>query len=69
MRIIGMIALLACAALADAATQDKMEWFRHDKFGMFVHWGPYSLLAGEWKGQRTPAGTRPSGSCSGSTFR
>ena len=39
-----------------ASAQDKMEWFRRDKFGMFVHWGPYSLLAGEWKGQRTPPG-------------
>ena len=37
--------------------QDRMGWFRHDKFGMFIHWGPYSLLAGEWKGQRVPVGT------------
>jgi alpha-L-fucosidase len=34
--------------------EKRMEWFRHDKFGMFIHWGPYSLLAGEWKGQRLP---------------
>jgi len=34
-----------------------MAWFRHDKFGMFIHWGPYSLLAGEWKGQRVPVGS------------
>ncbi|WP_432950677.1 alpha-L-fucosidase [Kribbella sp. CA-253562] len=26
-----------------------MEWFRHDRFGMFVHWGLYSLAARhEW---------------------
>jgi alpha-L-fucosidase len=43
-------------AAGSAVAQDKMEWFRNDKFGMFVHWGPYSLLAGEWKGHRTPAG-------------
>ena len=36
---------------------ERMAWFRHDKFGMFIHWGPYSLLAGEWKGQRIPVGT------------
>lgn len=30
------------------------EWFRQAKYGMMVHWGLYSLLAGEWKGQRTP---------------
>ncbi len=53
-----LIPVLCCFAAtgAIASAQDKMEWFRHDKFGMFVHWGPYSLLAGEWKGQRTPAG-------------
>ena len=41
MRILGLIVPLVCAALAGgiAAAQDKMEWFRHDKFGMFVHWG------------------------------
>jgi alpha-L-fucosidase len=38
-------------------TEERMGWFRHDKFGMFIHWGPYSLLAGEWKGQRVPVGT------------
>jgi alpha-L-fucosidase len=36
--------------------EQRIEWFRHDKFGMFIHWGPYSLLAGEWKGQRVPVG-------------
>jgi len=36
--------------------QDRLEWFRHDKFGMFIHWGPYSLLAGEWKGRQVPVG-------------
>jgi len=37
--------------------EERMGWFRHDKFGMFIHWGPYSLLAGEWKGQQLPVGT------------
>ena len=36
---------------------ERMDWFRHDKFGMFIHWGPYSLLAGEWKGRRVPVGS------------
>lgn len=30
------------------------EWFKQAKFGMMVHWGLYSLLAGEWKNQRMP---------------
>lgn len=33
---------------------DSREWFREAKFGMMIHWGLYSLLAGEWKGRRTP---------------
>ncbi|MBQ3080577.1 MAG: alpha-L-fucosidase [Clostridia bacterium] len=27
-------------------------WFREAKFGLMVHWGLYSLLGGEWKGER-----------------
>lgn len=30
------------------------EWFKQAKFGMFIHWGLFSLPAGEWKGRRTP---------------
>ena len=33
---------------------DSKEWFKQAKFGMMVHWGLYSLLGGEWKGQRMP---------------
>lgn len=28
------------------------EFFKQAKFGMFIHWGLYSIPAGEWKGQR-----------------
>jgi alpha-L-fucosidase len=30
----------------------RTEWFEHDRFGMFVHFGLYSRPAGMWKGQR-----------------
>ncbi len=30
------------------------EWFAQAQFGMMIHWGLYSLLGGEWNGQRTP---------------
>jgi alpha-L-fucosidase len=34
------------------ADRDKrMGWWRDDTFGMFIHWGAYSVLAGEYKGQ------------------
>ncbi len=34
----------------------RLEWFREAKFGMFIHWGPYSQLAGEWDGRQVPVG-------------
>ena len=42
---------------AQVTDQERIQWFQHDKFGMFIHWGPYSYLAGEWKGQQIPVGT------------
>lgn len=29
---------------------ERIKWFREVKFGMFVHWGAYSHLAGVWQG-------------------
>jgi len=34
------------------AREQYLEWFRDSKFGMFIHWGPYSQLAGEWNGRK-----------------
>lgn len=31
----------------------KQEWFKNAKYGLFIHWGLYSLLAGEYRGQKT----------------
>jgi alpha-L-fucosidase len=31
----------------------RMGWWREARFGMFIHWGLYSIPAGEWHGQRT----------------
>jgi len=30
------------------------KWFKTAKFGLMIHWGLYSLPAGEWKGKRMP---------------
>lgn len=36
-----------------AKTLDKrLQWWRDAKFGMFIHWGVYSLPGGEWKGKK-----------------
>jgi alpha-L-fucosidase len=29
----------------------RMQWWREARFGMFIHWGLYAILAGEWGGQ------------------
>jgi len=39
----------------DTTQQDeRMEWWRDAKFGMFIHWGVYSIPAGEWNGKIYP---------------
>ncbi len=51
--ILALASLVAAAAPPPATlTQDeKMKWFREAKFGLFIHWGLYSIPAGEWKGK------------------
>ena len=34
------------------AKDDRMEWWREARFGMFIHWGVYAVPAGEWNGIR-----------------
>ncbi|WP_165842160.1 alpha-L-fucosidase [Paenibacillus xerothermodurans] len=37
-----------------AVHANKMAWWREAKFGMFIHWGLYSIPAGQWKGKEIP---------------
>lgn len=30
---------------------ERIQWWRDARFGMFIHWGLYSLPGGEWKGK------------------
>ena len=53
-----LLLLAACGVLAgglaaeSASDRDaRMAWWREARFGMFVHWGLYSGLAGTWDGQ------------------
>jgi alpha-L-fucosidase len=32
----------------------RMEWWREARFGMFIHWGLYSIPAGTWNGKQIP---------------
>jgi alpha-L-fucosidase len=31
--------------------EERLKWWREARFGMFIHWGVYSLPGGEWKGK------------------
>ena len=33
----------------------RMEWWREARFGLFIHWGLYSVPAGEWNGEKNHA--------------
>ena len=35
----------------EEVTEDRMDWWSNAKFGMFIHWGVYSVPAGVYKGQ------------------
>jgi alpha-L-fucosidase len=35
---------------------ERMRWFREARFGMFIHWGLYSQLAGEWQDKHVTGG-------------
>jgi Alpha-L-fucosidase len=43
--------LLSCSPRPQ---DDRMEWWRDARFGLFIHWGLYAIPAGEWQGERIP---------------
>ena len=46
--------LKECKALYKSSKQtheERMQWWEDGRFGMFIHWGAYSQLAGMWKGE------------------
>lgn len=58
MKLLLLLALCAVAAAIPAQSNDKdsrMKWFREARFGMFIHWGLYSIPAGKW-GDKTGHG-------------
>jgi len=40
--------------IRDEHNNEKIRWFTDARFGMFIHWGLYSIPAGEWKGEVMP---------------
>ena len=45
----------APVAESPAQREARLAWWREAKFGMFVHWGVYSMAGGEWKGSTNHA--------------
>jgi alpha-L-fucosidase len=49
----------AVAAIQDTETpaqrDARMSWWREARFGMFIHWGLYSVPAGTWNNKRVPS--------------
>lgn len=37
-----------------AQKDERMQWFREARFGMFIHWGLYAIPAGRWDGREIP---------------
>ena len=35
----------------ESAYAERMQWFTGAKFGLFIHYGVYSTLGGEWQGK------------------
>ena len=46
-----LLAALSLPVLARAPRNVDMSWWQDDKYGLFMHWGLYSIAGGEWKGK------------------
>ena len=38
----------------EEAYEHRMQWWKDAKYGMFIHFGLYSILGGEYNGKLTP---------------
>lgn len=56
-KIIGVIMLISLLSQVIPAQKiptknQRMQWWREARFGMFIHWGVYSVPAGSWGGRQ-----------------
>ena len=49
---LALTSIARCETEAPAAHDARMGWWREARFGMFVHWGLYSGLAGNWNDKK-----------------
>ncbi|WP_160711216.1 alpha-L-fucosidase [Chitinophaga solisilvae] len=50
------IAAQTIYAQTSVSRDQHMKWWREARFGMFIHWGDYAVLAGNYKGQQVGRG-------------
>jgi len=48
---LAIVLLINLFSVKAESVNQKLTWFQDAKFGMFIHWGVYSKIAGEWKGK------------------
>ena len=46
--------LTARTSAAELERDRRLKWFREARFGLMIHWGLYSVPAGEWNGKLIP---------------
>ena len=54
--VLGILFLFSCSAPVkkEAVTEDRMQWWKDAKFGMFIHWGVIQSLQVLIKTSRSP---------------
>lgn len=57
----GFVALVAAQQKSLSLSPEKADWFRDAKFGMFIHFGLYSMLEGSYNGHTMPDTTFANG--------
>lgn len=55
--IAGILVFESFVYAQDPLSRDeRMKWWREARFGMFIHWGPYAILGGEYNGHQQRRG-------------
>jgi alpha-L-fucosidase len=50
-----ILSVVAAGAVTAHNPPERMDWWREARFGMFIHWGLYSVLEGEYNGRTDQA--------------
>ena len=53
-----ILGVMNASAMAET---NRVDWFVQARFGMFIHWGLYSILGGTWDGHTLPDAKLPNG--------